>query len=126
MIEIPKLKISYSILSQCNDENLEISVCKLCGPNPNEIGNLCVAAHNYNNYSFFSKIHNLDNNDFIRIYDISGNYVDYEVYLNSEVNSTDLSVLEPNQKNPREITLLTCDNSNSNIRIVVKAKEKEY
>lgn len=71
LIEIPKINLYYPILSDINDDLLKISPCKFYGPSPNELGNLCIAGHNYDNYKFFSKINSLINNDEIKIYDIN-------------------------------------------------------
>lgn len=71
LIRIDKIKISYSILSNINDDLLKISPCRFYGPMPNEIGNLCIAGHNYDDNRFFSKIKKLENNDIIEIYDIN-------------------------------------------------------
>ena len=59
IIEIKKLNITYPILSDLNKDLLKISPCRFYGPNPNEIGNLCIAAHNYKNETFFSKLKTL-------------------------------------------------------------------
>lgn len=70
LIEIPKIHLTYPILGSLSDELLKISPCKFYGPNPNEIGNLCIAGHNYDNYQFFSKLNQLKENDTISIYDL--------------------------------------------------------
>ena len=36
-----------------SDDLLDVSVCRFAGPMPNEIGNLCIAGHNYVNNNFF-------------------------------------------------------------------------
>ena len=55
-VKIPSINVDYSILSKTSDELLKVSVCKFWGSNPNEIGNLCIAGHNYRNKRFFSKV----------------------------------------------------------------------
>lgn len=124
LIEIPTIKLNYPILSNMSDELLKISPCKFYGPNPNEAGNLCIAGHNYDNYKFFSKIHKLKNGDTIKIHDVSGNIISYEVYENKEVNSDDISCTNQNTNGKREITLVTCNNLNNN-RVIIKAVEKK-
>ena len=121
-IKIDKIGIYYPIVSNISDELLKISPCKFYGPNPNEIGNLCIAAHNYDDDRFFSKIKKLKNNDEIYIYDISGNFVKYYVYKVFETfyNDTTCTLQDTNGK--KEITLVTCNNANGN-RIIVKARE---
>ncbi len=122
-IEIKKLDISYPIFSTTSDELLKSGICKLYGPSINSKGNLCLAGHNYNNNLFFSRINNLLNGDIIKIYDTSNISIEYAVYDKFEVSNNDTSVLNQNLY-IRELTLITCNNSNKN-RIIVKAKEIE-
>lgn len=125
IIEINSIGISYPIISESTDENLKISPCKFLGPNPNEIGNLCIVAHNYNNYKFFSKIYKLNNNDIISIYDLSGKKIDYYVYDKYEIDFNNLDCTNQNTNGYREITLITCNNLQDTKRIIVKAIEKQ-
>lgn len=120
IIEIPKLNITYPILSDCTDENLKIAPCKFAGSELNSVGNFCIAGHNYNNSLFFSKIWELCEDDVILIYDLNGNCFRYSVCSVFEVDSKDLSVLESSYYNVCELTLITCNNMNSN-RIIIKA-----
>ena len=93
LIQINKLNITYPILSETNNELLKISPCKFYGCNPNEIGNLCIAAHNYKNGTFFSDISNLVNGDIITIYDRNGGIIDYIVYDIFKTSPQDLSCI---------------------------------
>ena len=121
LIEISKLNISYPILSEINSDLLKIAPCKVSGPMPNEYGNLCIAGHNYDNYKFFSKISFLNVNDEIIIYDANGSKHSYFVFNKFEVKDDDLSPLDNSDQTIKQITLITCNNSNSN-RIIVQAK----
>lgn len=121
MIEIPKINIYYPIISEANDELLKISPCRISGPMPNEDGNLCIAGHNYDNYKFFSQVSNLNKTDEIIIYDISGNKLSYKVSNVYEVLANDLSPLEMSGTAKKQVTLVTCNNFNSNTRIIIKA-----
>lgn len=125
IIEINSLGINYPIISESTDENLKISPCKFCGPEPNEIGNLCIVAHNYNNYKFFSKIYKLNNGDIISIYDLKGKKIDYYVYDKYEVEYDNLDCTSQDTNGYKEITLITCNNIQDNKRIIVKAIEKQ-
>ena len=89
---------------------------------PNEIGNLCIAGHNYVDYKFFSRLHELNINDVITIFDLNGNFKNYSIYKKYEVLSTDVSCTSQETNNLRIVTLLTCNNVNGK-RLVVKAKE---
>lgn len=124
LIEINKININYPILSEVNDELLKIAPCKFYGPNPNEIGNVCIAAHNYNSYKFFSNIKDLTNGDTIKIYDLKGNIIEYSVYEKREVFQGDLSITSQETNGLREITLVTCNNI-SGRRLIVKARETQ-
>lgn len=72
MIRIDKINLNYPILSESNYDLLKISLCRFAGPMPNEIGNLCIAGHNYVDYKLFSRLHELENGDKIDIYDLNG------------------------------------------------------
>lgn len=120
-IEIPSIKINYPILSDTNDELLKIAPCRFYGPYPNEIGNLCIAGHNYDNNVFFSNLYKLNKGDEIRIYDSSGSFIKYYVYNKYETNKKDTSSTSQNTNGSRELTLVTCNNFNDN-RLIIKAK----
>lgn len=122
-IEIKKIDVSYPILSDVNTEHLKLAPCRLYGPLPNEVGNLCIAAHNYKNGTFFSDISKLTNGDVITIYDISGKSVNYEVYDIFRVKPNELDPIRQNTDNSRIVTLITCDSINDSFRAIVKAKE---
>jgi len=121
MIEIESINIYYPIISTATDDLLKISPCRIAGPLPNENGNLCIAGHNYDNYKFFSQISSLKKNSAIKIYDLSGNFLLYYVYDIYEVSANDLTPLEQPPGSAKQLTLITCNNFNSNTRIIVTA-----
>ena len=123
LIEINSIGLNYPIISTFNYDLLKISPCRFFGPMPNEVGNLCIAGHNYNNYKFFSKLKNLKIGDIINIYDLSGNKVAYSVYNSFETDYDDLSCINQDTDGKREITLVTC-NYIKNRRIIIKSTEK--
>lgn len=123
-IVIDKINLNYSILSTCSEDLLKISPCRICGPEPNQIGNLCIAGHNYDNGKFFSNINKLSIGDIIYIYDLNNNYLKYSVYDEFEVAVNDTSVLNQDIKNKKELTLVTCNNKKKN-RFILKAKEMD-
>ena len=120
LIEITSIKINYPIISKFNNDLLKIAPCRFYGPMPNEIGNMCIAGHNYNSYKFFSKLKDLKIGDKINIYDLSGNKVTYSVYKSYEVSYDDLSCTNQDTNGKKEITLITCNNI-KNQRKVIKA-----
>ena len=121
VIEIKKLKINYPIISPISDEFLKISPCKFYGPNPNEIGNFCIAGHNYNDNRFFSKIGTLKYGDIINIVDLSGRKIEYYVTENYETYADDTTCTSQDTNGQKEITLVTCNNF-TGTRIIVKAE----
>lgn len=122
IIEIDKINLTYPILSTTNDELLEISPCRFYGPMPNQIGNLCIAGHNYANNTIFGKLNLLEIGDNIKIYDLSGNSIDYSLYNKEEVVATDISCTNQNTNNKRKVTLVTCNTLNGN-RIIFEFSE---
>lgn len=71
---------------------------------------------------FFSKTNTLTVNDEIYLYDISSNKYVYKVFELSEVVESDLSPIFDYNSSFKQLTLITCNNFNSN-RIIVKAKQ---
>ena len=122
LIDIPKLNISYPILSNSTEELLKISVCRFSGPFPNRIGNLCIAGHNYNNTLMFSKLNLLDIGDSIFITDLNNSRLEYIVYKKLKVDENNLDCTK--NTNDVEVTLITCNDNNNSQRIVIKAKMK--
>ena len=121
-IEIPSINIKYPILSKTTDEYLKISPCRFYGPYPNEVGNLCIAAHNYDDNRFFGNLDKLKLGDVINIYDSLNNSLDYYVYRIYETDKNDTSCTYQETNKKKEITLVTCNNLNGN-RLIIKAKE---
>ena len=121
-INIPSINVNYPILSTYSDALLKISPCKFHGPNPNEVGNLCIAGHNYKNTKFFSKVPTLENGDIIEITDLGGNTLKYAVYDKFIVNPDELECTSQLTDGRREVTLITCTNDNKQ-RYIIKARE---
>lgn len=124
IIEIPKINLYYPIFSNLTEDLLKISPCKFYGDSPDVNGNICIAGHNYDNSLFFSKISTLSQNDAISIFDNNGNEYVYLVYDIYEVKDSDLSPVLSYPLDEKTLTLVTCNNFNSN-RIILKAKQKK-
>lgn len=125
IIEIPKIDIYYPVFSTHNDDLLKIAPCKFYGDSPSELGNICIAGHNYNNNLFFSNLSKLDSQDEIFLYDNNGKQYVYMVFSIYEVTPSDLSPVLEYSNLEKILTLITCNNLNSN-RIIVKAKQKGF
>ena len=123
-VNIPSINVNYPILSETSDDLLKVSVCKFWGSNPNQIGNLCIAGHNYKNSQFFSKADKLVTGDVIEITDISGKTIKYSVYDKYTVVPEDTACTSQFTNGKKIVTLITCTNDNKK-RIIIQAKEIE-
>lgn len=119
-IDIPKINIEQYILDKTTTESLELGVTKVCGPEINKTGNLCIAGHNYGDT--FGWISSLDVGDEVNITDTYNRKVTYKVYKIERVLPEDTSCLSQNTNGEREITLITC-NLGASKRVIVKAIE---
>ena len=85
-------------------------------------GNLCIAGHNYVDNKLFSNLFFLDLNDNIKIYDLSGNLVEYKIIDKKEIAYNDFSCTNQDSNKDKIITLITCNNVTGN-RLCIKAIE---
>lgn len=122
-IIIDKINLEYSVFNKYDEELLKISPCKFYGKKLEEKGNICIAAHNYNDNRFFGRLDELKIKDTIKIIDSKNTQYEYIVYDIFEIAEDDFSILKGSKN--YELTLLTCNNSN-NKRIIIKAYRKEY
>jgi len=122
IVNIPSIDVNYPILSTNSDELLKIAPCKFHGANPNEVGNLCIAGHNYRNSKFFSKVPDLEKGEIIEITDLAGNMVQYVIYDKFIVYPDELECTSQLTGGRREITLITCTDDNKQ-RHIIKARE---
>ena len=121
-IEIPKIGISYPVISTTTAEYLKIAPTKLAGVGLNEKGNCSIIGHNYENDKFFSKLEDLSKDDVVYIKEKDGMKRVYSVTEKKEISANDVSCLEQNTNDKRQVTLITCTNV-KNKRLVVKCEE---
>lgn len=122
ILRISSLGIEYPVLSDTSDELLKISVNKLWGPDPNEVGNYVIVGHNYKSGKMFGKLSSISIGDTFELEDLSGRTVTYKVYDKYTVEPTDTSCTSQLTNGKREVTLITCQNSGK-LRLIVKAAE---
>lgn len=123
IVTIPKLNITYPILSKTTYALMKISACKFHGANPNEVGNLCIIAHNYRKKGvFFSDVLKLVIGDIVEIQDLSQKTIKYEVYDVHTVLPDNVDDTTQKTNGRREVTLITCTND-SQQRVIVRCKE---
>lgn len=124
IVKIPKLNITYPILSKTTDALMKVSACKFHGANPNEVGNLCIIAHNYRkNGVFFSDVPTLVVGDIVEIQDLSQRTIQYEVYDVHTVMPDNVDDTTQKTNGRKEVTLITCTNDGKQ-RFIVRCKEK--
>ena len=122
-LEIPKINLETYILKNYSENALKISVTKFWGADPNQIGNFCIAGHNFQNKNMFHNLKNLKIGDILYISDNKIGKLKYEVYNIYKVDPEDVSCLSQETNAAKEVTLITCT-TDSEKRIIVKAREK--
>lgn len=121
IIEIPKTKVKYPIITNMSKEAIEKAVAIEYGPGPNEPGNTVISGHNYRNGLFFSKNKKLNKGDIVYITDNSGTKVKYVIYNKYETSTYDTSYFTRDTNGGTEITLATC-NDKSSARLILWAR----
>lgn len=122
IISIDKLGVKYPVLKDASAENLKVAPTKFWGADPNEVGNFCVAGHNYGNSKYFSKLSNLVIGDIVKVMDTKGNDVSYKVYAKDVIGEDDSSCTSQMTDGKKEVTLITCT-ANKSERLAVKCVE---
>lgn len=124
VVSIPKINITYPILSKTSDALMKVAPCKFHGGNPNEVGNLCIVAHNYRRKNvFFSDVPDLAVGDIVEITDLSQRTLQYEVYDIHTVIPDNVDDTTQKTNGRKEVTLITCTD-NSEQRVIVRCREK--
>jgi len=127
-VNIPSIDCHYAVLCTIDNEYtwtnelLKISPCYFWGAEPNQVGNFCIAGHNYRNTKFFSKVPTLENGDIIEITDLTNTTVQYYVYDKTTVYDDQTECTSQETDGKTEITLITCTNDSS-MRVIVKARK---
>ena len=119
-LEIPKIHLETEVLKDYSDEALKVSVTKFYKGNPNQIGNFCIAGHNYITSNMFHYLKDLEIGDKIYLTDAIFGKTEYEIYDKDIVNPKDISCLSQETDGKIELTLITCTTDSKN-RIIIKA-----
>lgn len=120
-LNIPSLGIEYPVLSSTSTELLKVSLNKYWGANPNEVGNMCIVGHNYNDSRFFGKLNKIKIGAEIKLTDMTEKTLTYKVYHTKMVDPYDTQCTSQLTNGNIEITLITCNYDGSE-RFVVKAR----
>lgn len=122
IINIPKLALEYPILDRTTKEKMKTSITRFSGGNVNEIGNLALAGHNNYDNTMFGRNDELIIGDKIYLTDLQKNTVEYTINSIFTTNPNDVSILNTQDKNIKEITLITCKDGRKS-RLIIKAEE---
>lgn len=122
IIKIPAIDLEYPIIEKTTKETMRISISRFYGGDINEYGNVSLAGHNNYSGTMFGKNKNLKIGDNIYLTDLNKRTIEYEIYDIFTTTPTDTSILETEDEESREVTLITCKNGRSE-RLIIKAKE---
>lgn len=89
-LKIEKLDIDTCVLKNYSKANLDICVTKFFGPKPNEVGNFCIAGHNYITKNMFGYLKWLKVGNTLTLTDNIHGEVKYKIYdiYRAEANET--------------------------------------
>lgn len=121
-LEIPTINLKTNILEEYSTSGLAKCASKFWGTNANEVGNFCIAGHNYKKPNMFTNVYKLKSGDILYLTDNKNGRVKYVVYDIYKVKPENTNSLSQKTNGKREITLITCT-ANAKQRIIVKAKE---
>ena len=119
-LEIPKINLETYVISEYNIQALGVSVTKFYGGNPNEVGNFCIAGHNYITKNMFHDLKKLSIGDTFTLVDTNNYEGIYKIYLIETVEPNETQCLSQKTDGRIEVTLITCT-ADSSKRIIVKA-----
>ncbi len=123
-LEVPKIGLNTYILKDYTQEGMKVCASKFWGPEPNEIGNFCIAGHNYQQENMFNHLIDLEAGDELYLSDNkNGKYV-YTIDKIYRVKPENTAPIMQETQGKRMVTLITCVNYSKN-RLIVQAVEKE-
>ena len=119
-LEIPKIDLETYVISEYSNQALGVSVTKFYGGNPNEVGNFCIAGHNYITKNMFHDLKKLSIGDTFTLMDTNHHEGFYKIYSVETVEPDETQCLSQKTDGRIEVTLITCTTDSSK-RIIVKA-----
>lgn len=119
---IPKIDVETYVLADFTEEGLEKSVSKFWGPEPNEIGNFCIAGHNYLKPNMFKGLKRLEIGDEFYLIDNKNGKIAYTIYDIYQVDENNMVPIDQETNGKRIVTLITCVNY-TDYRLIVQARE---
>ena len=119
---IPKIEVETYVLADFTEEGLEKCVSKFWGPEPNEIGNFCIAGHNYLKPNMFKGLKRLEIGDEFYLIDNKNGKIAYTIYDIYQVDENNMVPIDQETNGKRIVTLITCVNYTDH-RLIVQARE---
>lgn len=120
---VPKINLATYVLKDYSEEGLKICASKYWGPDANEIGNFCIAGHNYERENMFNHLIDLQIGDELHLLDNKNGKVVYKICDIYKVKPQNTDPLNQETNGKRAVTLITCVNYSKN-RLIVQAVEQ--
>lgn len=120
---VPKINLETYVLKDYSEEGLKICASKYWGPEANEIGNFCIAGHNYEKENMFNHLIDLQVGDELYLLDNKNGKVVYKIYDIYKVKPQNIEPLTQETNGKKVVTLITCVNYSKN-RLIVQAVEQ--
>ena len=121
-IKIQKIDLEYPILEKTSEASMKISISRFAGKEVNSPGNLSLAGHNNKDGTMFGKNKKLEIGDIIELTDLTNTKIIYKIQKIFTTDPNDVTILESENENTREVTLITCTKGHEE-RLIIKAKE---
>ena len=119
---IPKIDLETNVLEEYSKNGLDVCASKFWGPEANEVGNFCIAGHNYDKENMFNHLIDLKIGDEIYLTDNKNGKFAYTIYDIYKVKPQNTAPIEQDTNGKRVVTLITCVNYSRN-RLIVQAIE---
>ncbi len=119
-LEIPKIKLETNVLKNYTTEGMKVCSSKFFGPEPNEIGNFCIAGHNTKRENMFNHLIELEKGDELYLTDNNNGKIGYTIYNIYRVKPQNISPIGQETNGNKIVTLITCVNY-SKSRLIVQA-----
>ena len=119
-LEIPKIQLETNVLKNYTIEGMKVCSSKFYGPEPNEIGNFCIAGHNTKRENMFNHLIDLEKRDELYLTDNNNGKIGYTIYNIYRVKPQNTSPIGQETNGNKIVTLITCVNY-SKSRLIVQA-----
>lgn len=119
-LEIPKINLETNVLKDYTTDGMKVCSSKFFGPEPNEVGNFCIAGHNYEQENMFNHLINLEKGDELYLTDNKNGKITYSIYDIYRVKPQNTAPIGQETNGNKIVTLITCVNY-SRSRLIVQA-----